>query len=128
MAAAGNVYQWYSEDGVLVLGKRTLDPGGHQRQLSTLDGNPVFYLIGPALRAGKSIPDNTSTHVQAAGGAVFSLQRNHSGRRVRNPPVPGYSCRGKESFAHLRQADGLLPAFHLDAGGNPGNPVDFNRQ
>jgi hypothetical protein len=49
-------------------------------------------------------------------------QRHHPGRRLRHPPAPGHAGHQQAAAAGVRQADGLLPAQHADAGRHPRHP------
>ena len=64
---------------------------------------------GRRLRAGRS-------------GSEQRVERNHSRRRQRHPPLPGHAGRLQAARPDLQQADDLLPAVDADAGGHPRHP------
>ena len=53
-----------------------------------------------------------------------ATQRHHPRRRLRHPPAPGDARAQQAAAAGVRQADGLLPAEHADAGRHPRHPAD----
>ena len=48
-----------------------------------------------------------------------ATQRHHPRRRLRHPAAPGHAGHEQAAAAGVRQADGLLPAEHADAGRHP---------
>ena len=80
-------------------------------------------------------PRHTFPRLQYAGGPpevlrsrirIRSAGRRHEGdhsrRRLRNAPLPAHPGRQQAALPRLRQADGLLPALHPDARGDPRDP------
>src|ERR1035437_7011124 len=52
-------------------------------------------------------------------------QRNYSGWRIRYSLVPDHTRCVETTAPHLRQANDLLPAQRVDAGGHPQYPGDL---
>src|SRR3954470_14278704 len=62
----------------------------------------------------------------ARGKPESGHEGNHPGGRIGDPPLPDHPGHQQTTAAGLRQADDLLPALDLDAGGYPRDPPDLD--
>ena len=69
-------------------------------------------------RLGRLTPDSCTPHERVGN----DHQRNHPGRRRRQPALPADPGRQQTAAAGLRQADDLLPAGDADDGRDPRHP------